>query len=286
MKKLRSLFSGVFAVCILSCSLLLPDITLFLMDRRNIKAETQNLAPITLELTKELSIYEKMSLACQSDFTTRTSAKEVVSDRDAVLKAAGSFLNDSLFNIHSKPIFDTENEENWFDVCPYLFFEPETGKNAVFWEVQAELEKAYLVYFIIDDQSLSILSFELNIIADKFGIIADDYIPIEMELFAESIRTRLSEQFGGQWSHAKMIGWDFTEEQEGSFSILEDNFPSIYDGSFFYYYQSYVLEVLSNETTYQFFMEYTATELHFGNLSFEKIEESMKIENSEKMIQY
>lgn len=286
MKKLRSLLSGVFAVCILSCSLLLPDITLFLMDRRNVKAETQNLAPITLELTKELSIYEKMSLACQSDFTTRTSAKEVVSDRDAVLKAAGSFLNDSLFNIHSNPIFNTESEESWFDVCPYLFFEPETGKNAVFWEVQAELEKTCLVYFIIDDQSLSILSFELNIIADKFGIIADDYIPIEMELFAESIRTRLSEQFGGQWSHTKMIGWDFTEEQAGDFSILEDNFPSIYDGSFFYYYQSYVLEVLSNETTYQFFMEYTATELHFGNLSFEKIEESMKIENSEKMILY
>lgn len=280
MKKLRSLLSGVFAVCILSCSLLLPDITLFLMDRRNVKAETQNLAPITLELTKELSIYEKMSLACQSDFTTRTSAKEVVSDRDAVLKAAGSFLNDSLFNIHSNPIFDTESEESWFDVCPYLFFEPETGKNAVFWEVQAELEKTCLVYFIIDDQSLSILSFELNIIADKFGIIADDYIPIEMELFAESIRTRLSEQFGGQWSHTKMIGWDFTEEQAGDFSIIEDDFPSIYDGSFFYYYQSYVLEVLSDETTYQFFMEYTANELHFGNLSFEKIE------NSEKMILY
>lgn len=83
-----------------------------------------------------------------------------------------------------------------------------------------------------------------------------------------------------------MIGWDCTEEQAWDFSIIEDDFPSIYDGSFLYYYQSYVLEVLSDETTYQFLMEYTATELHFGNLSFEKIEESKEIENSMKFIQY
>lgn len=242
MKFFGKILCGILTAAIIGCMFVLPDITLSFTDTQNTMPEQRAISPIALELSTNLPFLEKIRLASLDELTTRTPIRQTTSDAELVYQAASEFYCKLAASI------------NWEQVdflnCPrqdnsYRYLDTNSGKNAIFWDIQVAVEDSVYLQFIIDDQNLDVLSIGL-LITD----ITDMQTATEkIASFGNALMDRLSTQVDGEWN---CINIDRKEIDGVTVPVAA----------------RYELNIESDGHFYSFYLEYNNNELHFGNTSF------------------
>lgn len=205
MKSVLRLIGILLTICVLAVGFYLPDMTLGLIDGGSAKVQTEELPSINLDMKREFSLHEKLSIAntvLPSVEITRNQASSEINDITDKIQA---FMNDLI-----RTIGITENAKlSFFYEKPFIYYSYDARESVVFWHIYATIEEKCYLQFVVDDTSLEVLAFTLKTVPES-SLAAARMDPYMAVLF-DSIANSFKERFGGEIVNRKSVEGDMQD---------------------------------------------------------------------------
>lgn len=191
MKIALRLIGILLTICVIAVGFRLPDTILSIIDGGSAKVHTEELPPVNLDMKRELSLYEKLSLAntaLPSVEVTRDQTSSIIKD---VTDAVQAFMNSLV-----RTIWMTGDVElSFFYAKPYIYYDYAASGSAVFWHISASIEEECYLAFVVDDRSLEVLAFTLKIMENHNDTAG---MNPEMAMLFDATAISFEERFGGE----------------------------------------------------------------------------------------
>lgn len=205
----------LLTICVLAVGFYLPDMILSFIDDGSAKVQTEELPPINLDMKRELSLYEKLSIAntvLPSVEITRNQASSKINDITDKIQA---FMNDLI-----RTIGINENVElSFLYEKPYIYYSYDVRESVVFWHIYATIEEKCYLQFVVDDTSLEVLAFTLKMAESSAGAVG---MGPDMAMLFDSIANSFKERFGGEIVNRKSVEGDMQDGVPIVHEISED----------------------------------------------------------------
>ena len=245
MRIVKNLLAAIAAAGICAACFLLPDAALALLDAASGRVTEQTVPGVTLNLTQQMPLYEKVALVqehmWQVTATDARLADEEVRDR------AMEFYKELL--ITAKP--DTLPNGDLVILCTdaAIFFRPEDAMSATFWSIAFHCGSDWLVHLVIDDETGKVLA--LSFVDTDIGNAGYLSTRAQMQDLTVAVQRVLSQEL-------ESAEWKLTE-------ITDTAEAESYD----MFFCQYILHCKDEKSDYTFLMECFPHELRFCDFTFD-----------------
>lgn len=208
MKTALRIIGILLTICVLAVGFRLPDTILSFIDDESAKVQTEDLTPINLDMKRELSIYEKLSLANSVQPSVAVTRDQTVSTSKDMQNGVKTFINEMFSRLGVYETFDIE----FLEMIPYMYHDNNARESVVFWHIQAEIGEKLMLEFVIDDTSVEVLAFTI-VLMDYFS----DFPAMNDDLYMilDMAASNFQQRFGGYFINRE----EYVPEMDASTAI-------------------------------------------------------------------
>lgn len=215
MKIALRLIGILLTICVIAVGFRLPDTILSIIDDGSAKVQTEELPSVNLDMKRELSLYEKLSLANTAMPSVEVTRDQTSSKIKDVTDAVQAFMNSLI-----RYIWTTEYVElSFFNAKPYIYYDYAANGSAVFWHISASIGEECYLAFVVDDRSLEVLAFTLKIMENSTDPVG---MNPEMAVLFDSTAISFEKRFGGE-----LVDRKSAEYTQGGEMIVQEIFDEL-----------------------------------------------------------